>query len=88
MILETTILKIDVLLVNKVNITYNLISDGRYFGIECYKEGASCENPREYSSVLQITKNREKAEKILQTIIEKDVFPVHLKDVLQDYFEV
>ena len=88
MILEATHSKIDILSVNRVNITYNLISDGRHFGIECYKEGASCDNTRDYSSVMQVTKDRKEAENILQMLIEKNVFPVHLKDVLEDIFEV
>ena len=88
MILEATHSKIDILSVSRVNITYNLISDGRYYGIECYKEGASCDNLRDYSSVSRITKERKETEKILQLLIEKNVFPVHLKDVIEDFFEV
>lgn len=88
MILEATNSKIDILSVSRVNVTYNLTSDGKYYGIECYKEGASCDNPREYSSVTRLTTDREKAKQILQMIIEKNVFPIHLKDVIEDIFEV
>ena len=86
MILEATHSKIDILSVSRVNITYNLTSDGKYFGIECYKEGASCDNIRDYSSVSQITKDKSEAENILRMLIENNVFPVHLKDVVEDIF--
>lgn len=88
MILEATHSKIDILSVSRVNITYNLTSDGNFFGIECYKEGASCDCSRDYSSVSQITKDRKEAEDILRMLIEKNVFPVHLKDVIEDILEM
>lgn len=88
MILEATHSKIDILSVSRVNITYNLTSDGNFFGIECYKEGASCDHSRDYSSVSQITKDRKEAEDILRMLIEKNVFPVHLKDVIEDILEM
>ncbi len=88
MILETTRSKIDVLTVNRINITYTLTTDGEFFGIECYREGADTSNPRDYASVKRLTADREEAEACLKELIEKNVFPMHLKDVLEDRLEV
>ncbi len=88
MILEATHSKIDILSINRVNVTYNLTCDGSYYGIECYLEGARCDNPREYASVPRLTCDRSEAERYLKELIEKNVFPVHLKDVLEDEFGV
>lgn len=88
MILETTRSKIDVLTVNRINITYTLTTDGEFFGIECYREGADTSNPRDYASVKRLTTDREEAEACLKELIEKNVFPMHLKDVLEDRLEV
>ena len=84
MILEATNSKIDILSVIRVNITYNLTTDGRYYGIECYREGADASNPRDYASVARLTQSRDEAEVFLRKIIEKNVFPVHLKDIIED----
>lgn len=87
MILEATHSKIDVLTVSRINITYTLTTDGEFFGIECYREGASSSNPRDYASVARLTTDRQEAEVCLKELIEKNVFPMHLKDVLEDRFE-
>lgn len=88
MIIEATHSKIDILDINRVNITYNLISDGIYYGIECYREGADSSSPREYGCVSRLTKDRAAAEDCLREMVEKNVFPMHLKDVIEDKFDL
>lgn len=88
MIIEATHSKIDILSISRVNVTYNLTCDGTYYGIECYLEGARCDNPREYASVFRLTRDRSEAERCFKKLAEKNVFPVHLKDVLEDEFDV
>lgn len=88
MILEATQSKIDVLTINRINITYTLTTDGQFFGIECYRDGANASNPRDYASVARLTTDRQEAEACLKELISKNVFPMHLKDVLEDRFGV
>lgn len=87
MILETTHSKIDILTVNRVNVTYTLTTDGEFFGIECYRDSTDTSNPRNYASVKRLTTDKEEAQRCLKELIEKNVFPMHLKDVLEDRFE-
>lgn len=88
MILDATHSKIDILSIDRVNITYSLTYDGSYYGIECYRDGADCSNPREYASVGHLTRDRKTAEKCLEELIEKNVFPMHLKDIIEDRFDI
>ena len=88
MILEATQSKIDILTINRINITYTLTTDGEFFGIECYRDGADSSNPRNYASIRRLTTNRQEAEECLRELIENNVFPVHLKDIIDDRFEI
>ena len=71
---------------DEVVVCYNLTSDGNQYNVECYVENAGEKNRKTYNEIKGFTKDRETGVKFLKMIAEGEVLPIHLKDILEDYF--
>jgi hypothetical protein len=69
-----------------VEVVYNLIFKNALYNVECYKEGGSKNNPNQYCFLEDITEDEGEAEAFLYLMAKGKVFPVHINDMVEDYF--
>ena len=69
-----------------IKITYNLIFRNALYSLECIKESGREENPNDYCLAENITDDETEAEIFLNQVAKGKVFPVHIKDLVEDYF--
>ncbi|NLJ97313.1 MAG: hypothetical protein GX321_09180 [Clostridiales bacterium] len=69
-----------------VQIVYNLIFKNALYSLECYKEGGDVNLANDYSYVENITDDEGEAELFLKQLEKGKAFPVHIKDLVVDYF--
>jgi hypothetical protein len=68
-------------------VVYNLIFKNAFYGLECYKAGrAKNEHSVDYYYAEEITDDEGEAEAFFLTMVKGKVFPVHIKDMIEDYF--
>jgi len=67
-------------------IIYNLIFQNALYSLECIRVGGEKE-PKYYCFIENITEDETEAENCLYTLANGKVFPVHIKDVIEDYFK-
>lgn len=77
---------ISVILNEDVVVIYNLIFQNAYYSLECYKEGNRKQSLSDYCFVEDFTDDEGEAEGFLQRIVKGKVFPVHIKDLVEDFF--
>lgn len=65
---------------------YNLTSEGNQYNVECYVENGENKKKASYSEIKNFTSNREEGVKFVEMIAKGEVLPVHLEDILEDYF--
>ena len=70
-----------------VQVVYNLIFKNALYSIECYKDGSSRKNPNEYCYLEDITDDEGEAEIFLYQMAKGKVFPLHIIDMVEDYFK-
>jgi hypothetical protein len=71
-----------------VEVVYRLIFKNALYSLECYKEGSfDTKNLNDYSFIEEITDDEGEAEAFLQSLAKGKVFPIHIKDIAEDYFE-
>jgi hypothetical protein len=69
-------------------IVYNLIFKNALYSLECIVEGGNSNNKSSnYCFVENITEDEGEAEVFLRRLIKGKVFPVHIKDLVEDYFK-
>lgn len=66
-------------------IVYNLIFRNALYSLECIRVGSNDDN-NDYCLAENITDDEGEAEYFLQKMIRGKVFPVHIKDLVEDYF--
>ncbi|NLK74101.1 MAG: hypothetical protein GX288_02280 [Clostridiales bacterium] len=71
--------------VNDIQIVYSLIFQNSLYSCECYKEGY-IRDDNNYSLVHNITEDEGEAQEFFDTIVKRCVYPVHIEDIVQDYF--
>lgn len=73
---------------NKKDITvvYNLKFRNAFYELECYKDGYNKEAPNNYCYIEELTDDEGEAEAFLQLIKRGKVFPVHIKEISEDFF--
>ena len=72
---------------NRCNtIVYNLLASGEQFEIECYTAGANDTDSKDYCKVTEIMQPQEKLERLLHLLANRHVTPVHIPDIISDYF--
>lgn len=69
-----------------VEVLYRLIFKNALYSLECYKERMDSLNPNHYCIVENITDDEEEAEKFLLLMANCKVMPVHINDMVEDYF--
>lgn len=70
---------------NEFEIVYNLIFSNALYSLECIRVGDN-EGPNNYCFAENITEDEGEAEVFLQKLSKGKVFPVHIKDLVEDYF--
>lgn len=70
----------------EIVIIYKLIFRNALYSLECLREGGNNEEPNNYCFAENITEDEGEAEVFLQKIIKGKAFPVHIKDLVEDYF--
>ncbi len=70
-----------------VKVVYNLIFQNAYYSLECYKEGSSKHNIKDYCFVEYFTDDEGEAESFVHRLVKGKVFPVHIKDLVEDLFK-
>lgn len=69
-----------------VELIYNLIFQNALYSIECIRVGGSVNEDNDYCFIENITDDETDAEYGLHTLAKGKVFPVHIKDVIDDLF--
>lgn len=72
----------------KIQVVYNLIFKNALYSLECYKEGNNKTDLNNYCLIEDITDDEGEAEAFLYTMVKGKVFPIHIKDMVEDYFRV
>ncbi len=67
-------------------IVYNLFFKNALYSLECIREGSNDKNLNNYCLAENITDDEGEAELFLKRMVKGKVFPVHIKDVANDYF--
>lgn len=67
-----------------IQIVYKLIFKNALYSLECYREGM--DGQKNYCYIENLTDDEGDAETFLQLIAKGKVFPVHIKDLAEDYF--
>ncbi|TAH69487.1 MAG: hypothetical protein EWM47_06825 [Anaerolineaceae bacterium] len=68
-------------------IIYNLIFKNALYSLECIRAGGNDkEDKNNYCFAENITEDEGEAEVFLQILTKGKVFPVHIKDLVEDYF--
>ncbi|MDF2485644.1 MAG: hypothetical protein K0R46_1812 [Herbinix sp.] len=70
-----------------IQVVYNLIFKNALYSIECYKEDTDRSNPNNYCLVEDVTDDEGEAESFLQLMARGKVFPVHINDLVIDFFK-
>jgi hypothetical protein len=70
--------------VENIQVVYNLIFKNALYSLECFTEGS--EVPDNYCYIEDFTDDEGEAEAFLHLIVKGKVFPVHIKDMVEDYF--
>ncbi len=71
---------------NNAQIVYNLIFQNALYSLECYIRGSNRNNVRNKTFIENITDDEGEAEVFLHRLAKGKVFPVHIKDMVEDYF--
>ena len=71
----------------EIEITYNLIFRNALYSLECIRVGGNDDEYNNYCFVENITEDEGEAEVFLQKLTKGKVFPVHIKDLVMDYFD-
>jgi hypothetical protein len=67
-------------------VVYNLIFKNALYSFECYREG--CDMHNNYCYIEILTEDEGEAETFLKLMAKGRVFPVHIKDIAEDYFGI
>ncbi len=72
----------------EIEIIYNLIFKNALYSLECIKVGGINDNEHNnYCFAENITEDEGDAEVFLQELTKGKVFPVHIKDLVEDYLK-
>ena len=71
---------------NEIEIMYKLVFKNALYSLECIRVGGNDE-PNNYCFAENITEDEGEAEVFLLKLIKGKAFPVHIKDLVEDYFD-
>ncbi|HHT88719.1 MAG TPA: hypothetical protein GX002_06900 [Clostridiales bacterium] len=69
-----------------IEIIYNLIFKDALYSLECIRVGGNEEEQNDYCLAENITDDETEAEVFLKHLSKGIAFPVHIKDLVDDYF--
>lgn len=69
-----------------IEVVYNLIFNNALYSLECIRSNGIVNDPNYYCYVENITEDETEAETFLHTLAKGKVLPVHIKDLVSDYF--
>lgn len=69
-----------------VEVFYSLIFENALYSLECYKNRMDNESPNNYCIAENITDDEKEAEEFLSLMANGKVMPVHMNDMVEDYF--
>jgi len=67
-------------------VCYYLVSEGEKYNVECYVENEEVWDEMSYCKIDGFTKNKELGLKFLEVIAKGEVLPIHVSDIMEDYF--
>ena len=67
-----------------IELVYNLHFRNTLYSIECYKDGCTNDNPINYYLLEDITDDEGEAEDLLNILAKGKVFPIHIKEIVED----
>lgn len=68
----------------ELQLVYRLIFKNALYSIECFVEGSK--DKKNYCYIEDITDDEGEAEDFLKKIVKGKVFPIHIKDMVEDCF--
>lgn len=82
--------------VEEGTIVYNLIFKNAMYSVECYVEGSDytmdwqdnsfVRDKKNYCYIEDITEDEGEAETFLKQMVKGEVLPIHIKNMVEDYF--
>lgn len=73
--------------VENIKVVYNLIFENALYSLECYKVGCDNRDQNSYCYVENITDDEGEAEAFFHRSVKGKVFPIHMNDIVEDYFQ-
>lgn len=70
-----------------IEVIYNLIFKNALYSLECFKGRGNQKNPNSYCLAENITDDEKQAEAFLSLMAQNKVLPVHINDMVDDYFQ-
>lgn len=67
-----------------IQVVYHLIFKNALYSLECFVD--SSENDKDYCYIEDMTDDEGEAEAFLKLIAKGKVLPIHIKDMVGDYF--
>lgn len=67
-----------------INIIYRIFFKNAFYSLESYKEGWT--DSKDYCYIENLTDDEGEAESFLKLMVIGRVYPVHIKELAQDYF--
>ncbi len=71
---------------DELQVVYSLIFRNAYYSLEGRIEGSSPEDAGHYCFVENFTDDEGEAEMFLKRLVKGKVYPVHIKDLAEDFF--
>ncbi len=85
--MEPSIKSITVILQDDVQASYNLFFKNALYSLECYISDGKQKGNTNYYLAENITDDEGEAEMFLRKIANGKVLPIHIKDLVEDYFK-
>lgn len=77
---------VKVIKTENIRVVYNLVVENARFGVECFKKDSNREDPKNYSRIEGITEDEGEAKAFLNKMARNSVLPIHMNDMVEDFF--
>lgn len=86
LVIEPSRKSLTVVLKDDFQVIYNLIFKNALYSLECFVSGSTQKDVNHYYLAENITDDEGEAEMFLRKMAKGKVLPVHIKDMVEDYF--
>lgn len=69
-----------------IEIVYRLGFNNALYSLECFRDGGNANEKNDYCLVENFTDDEGEAELFLKRLVKGKVFPVHIKELVEDFF--